>query len=508
VQSTVSNYVFLFVRLVVGLLLTRVLFQGLSRQEYGFWVLTWSVFGYALVLDFGFGSAVQKYASQATVHGEWNDFVRRFNTVFAVYCAMGLVVALTTFASLPLLPLILHLEASDSQVANFRWTFLLFGLGRAALFPFSVFAEVLTGLQRIHHRNLFLAASTVVTALLLGTAVHFRAGLVPMVLVSFTVESLAILAMAAYVKNAIPEFRLAPGLFDRRLFRSIVSFSVFAYLTTLSHLVILQTDELVITVFLSLSLVGVYHVVWRVSNLYQQISTQLLDGLGPVAAVLFQSQEHEALKRTLLQSGRAVGTLGTMFFVPLVVYLKPLLKIWLDLENQAAYEAGLLLLAATYMAVLFKGTAARILLMCGAEKALAALAVLEAVLNLGLTIAFCVWSRLGIVGVALGTLLPIAVLAVVAYVPLACRWASVSTIEYLKVTLSGASASGVVAAVVCVLCLRAAPPTSLLGVLLNSIPGLLAFVGGFAVLGLNGDERALLWSLLRGNWAAAVDSRR
>src|SRR5262249_39112031 len=195
-RSTASNYVFLVLRLVIGVLLTRVLFLSLPSQEYGFWVLMWSVFGYALLLDFGFGSALQKYASQATVHGDWSDFTRPFSTALFVYCGMSVLIAAVPRGSQPMLARALRLEGSPEHIAHLEKTFLLFGLGRALLFPLGAFAEVLTGLHRIHLRNVIAALSLLVTAVLLIGIVHFQLGLVPMVAASLVVELTTYVAMA------------------------------------------------------------------------------------------------------------------------------------------------------------------------------------------------------------------------------------------------------------------------------------------------------------------------
>ncbi|MCK4955996.1 MAG: hypothetical protein KAS49_00060, partial [Candidatus Cloacimonetes bacterium] len=57
IVNTTSNYGKLILSIIVIVFLTRILFMGLSREEYGIWALLWSIFGYSLLLDFGFGAA-------------------------------------------------------------------------------------------------------------------------------------------------------------------------------------------------------------------------------------------------------------------------------------------------------------------------------------------------------------------------------------------------------------------------------------------------------------------
>ena len=63
--NSVSNYLRTGLRMVLGLLMFRVLYptpdgHGLTNEEFGFYQLLWSVFGYGILMDFGFGLEAQK----------------------------------------------------------------------------------------------------------------------------------------------------------------------------------------------------------------------------------------------------------------------------------------------------------------------------------------------------------------------------------------------------------------------------------------------------------------
>ena len=41
-------------KILFSLALVRIMFLGISNEEYGFWALLWTIFGYSLLLDFGY----------------------------------------------------------------------------------------------------------------------------------------------------------------------------------------------------------------------------------------------------------------------------------------------------------------------------------------------------------------------------------------------------------------------------------------------------------------------
>ena len=94
--ATFSNYVLLGLRLLSTVVLTRALFTTFASEDYGFWALLWSVFAYALLLDFGLGTALQKYTSQWRA-GHERNYGALLSTALTLYTGMGLLMALGTW---------------------------------------------------------------------------------------------------------------------------------------------------------------------------------------------------------------------------------------------------------------------------------------------------------------------------------------------------------------------------------------------------------------------------
>src|SRR5438552_8706499 len=99
-RNSLSNYIFLCIRLVLGMVLFRLIYQSLSPEEFGFWALLWSVFGYGILLDFGFGFTAQKRVAELSVHKDWKQLSQDLSTIFFVYVAIAvLLVAIGLFGS-------------------------------------------------------------------------------------------------------------------------------------------------------------------------------------------------------------------------------------------------------------------------------------------------------------------------------------------------------------------------------------------------------------------------
>ena len=85
-KNTVTNYFSMFVRLVQGILVTRWLISHLGEAQYGLWIMLWSFFSYALLLDLGFGVAAQK----VTATELYKKDIEKYNhTVSSIFFSAG-----------------------------------------------------------------------------------------------------------------------------------------------------------------------------------------------------------------------------------------------------------------------------------------------------------------------------------------------------------------------------------------------------------------------------------
>lgn len=445
VINTISNYTKTIIGIAITIFLTRILFLGLSREEYGFWALLWSIFGYSLLLDFGFGVSVQKYTSETVVSQDWDKYNRIISSVFFNYLFLSLIIAVFAVVLSFNLHHIFSFSAANSLY--FRSVILIFGIGSALTFPFGFFGEIMRGLQKMHLRNLLQIGFSVLNFAGLALMVYFKYNLIGMAFVAIGINLLANLSMGLMAHRLVPKMRIRLKYYDKKLLKSVMGFSVYAYLITFTNLVIFRTDQLVISIFGSVALVAVYQISARLAETFRQFSAQFLDNLGPVAATLYAAGNKNKMSELLLQSNRLMGIISTLLLIPLLIYVKPLLQIWLNLNDPAGAICAVLLLLSMYNLLFFRSSSVYILLMANEQKLLSRIAIIECVANLGLSILLMLTFQqitdffglnipnAKIIGVAVGTLLPNVVLAFAFNIPKACRFAEISISEYFRTTV-------------------------------------------------------------------------
>jgi len=257
--NTLSSYVLAFGNLVSAIIITRLLYHGLGDLSYGFWVLLWAIFGYSVLLDFGFGTSVQKYTAEVTVTRDFDKYNRLISTVFTIYALLALIIIGSTVLGSSLLPRIFHFpEGTDTSL--YKTVFLIFGIGAAFVFPTGAFLEILVGLKKIYLRNIIQLTTTILN--LVGIIIIFEMskGLKEIAIFSILLHMTSNLAMGYICRLLLPEMRISPRRFDIKLMREVLSFSIYAYIITFSYIIIMKTDQIVLGLMLGVEAVAIYQI--------------------------------------------------------------------------------------------------------------------------------------------------------------------------------------------------------------------------------------------------------
>ena len=429
IKSSVSNYIFLILKILLSLFLIRIIFLGINNEEYGFWALLWSIFGYSVLLDFGFGTAVQKATSEALEKNEWENYNKLISTIFFSYVLLSLGIFIFTLIMAFNLEKIFVFTSSES-LEYYKTIFMIFGFGTTLIFPFGFFKEILRGLREIPLRNNIDMIFLILNFIIIYISVTVYSSLLVMAIGAILVQFFTNIFMAIYVYKKIPSLIISPNLFQKNKVKEVMSFSFFAYIVMFSNLIIFKTDQIVISVFSSFALVGFYQIVSRISELFRQFSTQIHDIIGPISAALFSSSNKDKLSKVLLQSNQIVAFISTMLMVPSFLFIEELLYFWLNINDRDVILTAKILLVSMYILVALRSSSVQVLLMCNKHKQLTVVAIIEAVMNLFLSIYLIQYYS--IIGVAIGTLIPNVILAIVFNIPVACKFSGISVFLYLK----------------------------------------------------------------------------
>ena len=428
-RNTASNYLRTVLRLATGLVLFRLTYQQLTTEQFGFYSLLWSLFGYTILLDFGLGFTAQKAVAEKTATGRIDELNELIATIFWTFFATGALLLVVFFAGRPFF--LAWTKVSAENLATFSPAYLVFIAGMACAFPLGIFPEMLRGLQRIDLANWLSIGATLANLLLLGGALLARWPFATIVAISVA-TTVAPNAIAWFlVRPRIPGLSLHPRHFRLRAIRGVLAFSIVAYLITFTNLIMSRTDQAVISLAIGVGFIALYQAGYKVSEMFGMFSVQMQDALTPAAAQLNILGDRRGLRELLVRSTRLTLVIVVPLYALSATYLEPLIRLLTGLQtvDTATFRVGQTLLLATFSSLVTNSCAKRILMMCGWEKRLLLASLLDATANLVFSIALV--SRLGVLGVAVGTLIPTVLVGWLWMLPMTARFAETTVAAWL-----------------------------------------------------------------------------
>ncbi|MEZ5413288.1 MAG: MATE family efflux transporter [Opitutaceae bacterium] len=428
-RNTGTNYLRTILRLGSGLILFRLTFEHLSTEAFGFYSLLWSLFGYTILLDFGLGFTAQKAVAEHSANGETDRLNQLLATIFWSFIGAGALLLIVfllgrdSFLSWTKVPLELH--------AEYGRAYTIFFCAMACAFPLGIFPEMLRGLQRIDLANWLTIGSTLLNLGLLSWAL--LAGWSLSAIIAISVATTVAPSAGAWwlAARRISGLSLHPRHYRLAAVRGVLSFSLVAYLITFTNLIMARTDQAVISFSIGIGFIAMYQAGYKVAEMFGMFAVQMQDALTPAAAQLNVAKDNTGLRELLIKSTSLTILLTTPLYALSAAYLEPLVKLLTGLKalDPATFWVGQALLLATYSSLLTNSCSKRILMMCGWERKLLRISLTDATANLILSLILV--HRFGVLGVALGTLIPTFVVGWTWVVPLTATFARTGVTAFL-----------------------------------------------------------------------------
>jgi O-antigen/teichoic acid export membrane protein len=441
-RNIASGWVVLAANVAYGLIITPFVVAALRPEGYGVWSVLNGLFAYSELFYFGLGSALIRYTAQAISRGDEHTLDRLVSVVLTIYVLIGagcVAISLLLAPSVHLLfaaPLAPHLYRTTEIVCK------LLGVRLLLLFVASGFSGLIVGHDRFDVTNAVALASTAVRCVVVPLSLRSAN---PLLSLGVTMTIIAVLEAAALVFAA---YRVRPGLHVRatrphsRELSVLYSFGLQSFAVTFANRLIMQTDSVVIGVMIGASSVAVY-------TLSQALIDYARMAIGRVSGILLPRMVHLAELKDDVAMGRAYlrvtqygGLVAGVLTGSLIGIGPAFLNLWVgpeyaDPSRRIVVPLSLALLLNVYSVQL----PLSIYQALGLMRMPATVLGIEAVLNVMLSVLLA--PRFGLAGVALGTLLPAALVSAVVLPTYLCRRLSVSAHSYIRCGV----APGLVAAV-------------------------------------------------------------
>jgi O-antigen/teichoic acid export membrane protein len=421
------NWTAFAVAAIVSFFLSPFLVHHLGNAMYGVWILANSSIAYMALLDLGLRGAVTHFVAKHHAVGSH----REASSAVSVALGFRLLIALTVVvASLTLAAFSAKIFRMPADLwVPARWAIIITGINLSVTLVSGVFGGVLTGLQRFD-----IVSGVSVTQTLLGAAgtvwvIERGHGIIALAGMQLALSVFLGTFTAGLARRLYPDLHLSVGLLRKGVLKDLWRYSFYLFVIAASGQVIYYTDNLVVGAFLSAEAVAFYAIGGRFIEYFGQLGASLAQTFLPVASNMAAQDQERQLRRLLIQGTRAAVLVSLPIAAALFLRSETFIGLWMGPAYAQPSGQVLRILLLSAMAINCNRVGGNIVLGLSKHKPFAVWQSLEAVANFTLSVYLV--RRIGITGVAWGTVIPSLVSQILLWPRYVSRLLNVSLGHYL-----------------------------------------------------------------------------
>ena len=407
-----------------ALMLAPFCVRTLGDRSYGLWTLVATLSTYYALLDLGLSGAVTRHLAAALGKSDPDACQEIVNTALVLYSVVGGLIFLVsgTVAAAGFM-----FFRVPSELWVFRRVVLIAGAGLA----FSVPMRVFFGFLNASFRFDISAAIEILVVLVRSACIVFllraRFGIVALAWSHLAAALMTLLLSALWSRKVAGGLQVGIHFFRWSRCRELLSYGSISLVAQVADLLRFQVDGFVVASFVGLAAVTHYNIAGSMAQYFISFMLAATGTLGPLFSQLESGNQREHMLRVLRLSTRvAVGLAGFVGF-ELIALGKPFIHRWMGPEYLDAYPA-LFALTLGFTIALCQTPSLQLLYGVSRHRLFAVFNSLEGACNLVLSVVLV--RHYGLLGVALGTMIPMVLTKFLIQPWYVCKVMNISLAEY------------------------------------------------------------------------------
>lgn len=410
---------------IIGLVMMPFVIHSLGDNMYGLWIFVGTFIGYYGLLDLGLNSAVERYMSKAIGNREDDQVNAILNTSLVIFAIIGVIALCVSFLIAFVVPLLMR---NINNEVMFRKVVVILGFNFALSFPFRVFSAVLSSNVRHDLLTIVEISKLVIRTLFVIIFLKLGYSVVALALITLLVNLTGYLAIFLIAIKCFPYIKISVKNFNKHKVLQLFSYSVYTFIGKIADQMRFNIDNIVIGAFMGLSYVTLYSIAARLIIYFRQLMIAAVGMLTPVFSQYEAKGDYAAIREKFMFVSKISGYLSFLIGGLLIIFGKLFIQRWMGEKYLDTYLILLVLVIPTVIS-LTQSPSIQLLYGISKHKFFTFANAIEGSSNLIISIILV--KKMGLIGVALGTAIPMLVLKVFIQPIYVCKVIKLPVITYL-----------------------------------------------------------------------------
>lgn len=343
-RGAILSYLSIILSTVVQLVYTPLLIRMLGQSEYGLYSLVSSVIGYLTVLDLGFGNAIVVFTAKYRANKEYKKEKKLHGMFLVIFCIIGLIAGLLGLLLYFNVPSLFGKTMTDIELHKAKIMMLILSFNLAITFPFSIYSSIITAYEKFTFQKVMSILNTILKPILMIPLLFLGYKSITMTVVITVVNIIVLLSNYFYCKKKLGINIKFMG-FDKKLFKTIFSYSFFIFLGVIVDKVNWSVDQFVLGAVSGTIAVSLYSIASQINTLFVNLSTAVSSVLLPkMSKMIAKKASDEEITGEFIKVGRIQYLIIFLMASGFTLFGKEFIMAWAGKEFATSYYIAIILI--------------------------------------------------------------------------------------------------------------------------------------------------------------------
>ena len=342
--ATFITYLTIILGNAISLFYTPFALSKLGKSQYGLFSLVNSIIAYIYLMDMGFGDAVIRYNSKYIAEKNYEG-QKKINGMFLVlYLIIG--------ASAFIIGLIIYFNIGSifnkglnhEEIIQMKAMFIVAIINLALSFPLNIFNSIIMANEEFVYIKIVNLIRTILNPIVMLCILLIGYRAFGMIIASTIFNLLIGIGNVMYCFKFL-NLKIKFDGFNKTLFIEILKYSFFVFLASIAYQIYWNTDQFLLGMFVSSTIIAVYAVAMQFNtyfiSLSNVLSSMFLPKLTKITAV---DQNNAELMKILIKVSRMQFFVCSYIFMAFVLVGKQFIIRWVGKGYSLAYIIAIIVM--------------------------------------------------------------------------------------------------------------------------------------------------------------------
>jgi len=430
--NTSSNFLLLFVKLVLTFIMTPIFVRNMGDYDYGLWSILGSLVGYMSLLDIGIRPAITRYVAKYNAENNEKALHTMFTSGISFTFIVGLFGALILGSIGVFYP---ELVAPEGGGDTTPYTLVLIIIAIQLLVTFigNVPESFLEGSHKYFLKNNISIVNSIVGASVLiyymtPTNALYLLALVN--LVGIMTKYIIYFVIVSAKRNGAYSFNFCDFSFSE--IKRLLTFGGKSFVQGAAYQVSTASDGLVIGAFMGPAVLPFYSLPSSLISYISKLGFTLTGAFLPQFSELYALKRKQDIVTLHLKASKMIIAFILPVSIIFIVFGGVFISIWIDPKYVENSQLLILVLVLTILLPFLDPCKTRYLTAINKHGVLSKFFTISAIINIVLSLILV--QFMGVIGVALGSLIPVVIFTPY-YLYFACKSLGITVAFYVKKVL-------------------------------------------------------------------------